>query len=54
MRLSSTGPLLETHQNEVKNFLNQLSSRNLANKPNNLENYNNDVLYPEVIILFIF
>ena len=49
MKLSATGPLLETHQNELKEHLAKISSNFFQNKPSNLDDYENDVLYPEVI-----
>lgn len=46
----SPGPLVHEDQLVVANMVNELSRLNFKQKPDNLPNYEHDILYPEAVI----
>ena len=48
LKFHSTGPLVVEHQMELAQILEKLSNEYYTNKPSHLNNYEYDVLYPEV------
>lgn len=48
MKFISPGPLVEADQQKLAGFINNISRTQYKNKPETLNNYEYDVLYPEV------
>ncbi len=55
MKFISPGPLVLDDQQKLVRIINDVTSIHFKDKPENLRDYDYDVLYPEVIyIVFIF
>lgn len=50
LKCEHKGPLIEEHQKDLKYLLYNLSREYFSSKPISLNNYENDVLYPEAVI----